>query len=227
MLPVQYKNSREPGDAKQQLIARRAFLNAGYFLPLVVELKKIISEEITNLLDIGCGEGYFTHLFHEHCSDAHIYGVDIAKEGVRLAAKGSSNKEHYVVASSHALPIANESMDIITRIYAPSKDEELSRILKPGGKLIIVTPGERHLLGLREQIYKVINPHPKPVTPSGFTELEQRSVSFALHVPAGEATRALLKMTPFSWKLREELINPLVERGLSDQAEFQIGVYER
>jgi 23S rRNA (guanine745-N1)-methyltransferase len=227
LLPAHQKNSREPGDAKQQLTARRLFLNAGYFSPLVVELKKIISHEATNLLDIGCGEGYFTRSLQEHCPDAQIYGIDISKAAIRLAAKSCLGREHYVVASSHLIPIANESMDVITRIYAPSKDEELRRTLKPSGKLIIVTPGERHLLGLRHQIYESINPHPKPVVPSGFDELEQSSFSFSLDIPAGELTEALLKMTPFFWKLKPALVESLVGQGLKDLAEFQLSVYER
>ena len=227
LLPVHHKNSREPGDAKEQLIARRLFLNAGYFSPLVVELKKIISEKSTDVLDIGCGEGYFTRAIREHCSDAQIYGIDISKAGIRLAAKGSSTNEHYVVASSHLLPIANESVDAITRIYAPSKDEELYRVLKPGGKLIIVTPGENHLVGLRQKLYESINPHPKPIAPKGFDELGQSSISFRLDLPPNELTAALLKMTPFSWKLTPSLIDELVGQGLKDQAEFQVSVYER
>jgi len=227
LLPVHHKNSRKPGDAKQQLTARRLFLNAGYFSPLVVELKKIINKKATNVLDIGCGEGYFTRSFHEHCPDAQIYGIDIAKAGIRLAAKGRSSREHYAVASSHLIPIADESMDVITRIYAPSKDEELHRTLKPGGKLIIVTPGERHLLGLRKKIYESINPHPKPVVPNGFNELEQSSISFSLDIPPGELTAALLKMTPFSWKLKPALMDASVGQGLIDMAEFQVSVYQR
>ncbi len=225
LLPVHHKNSREPGDAKQQLLARRKFLTAGYFSPLAIELKKIISEKTESLLDIGCGEGYFTRLFHEHCERAEIYGIDIAKAGVRLAAKGRTATEHYVVASSHLLPIADESMDVITRIYAPSKDEELVRTLKRDGNLIIVTPGESHLIGLREKIYKTINPHPKPEAPKGFANVVQQSVKFPLSIPSGELTEAILKMTPFAWKLNEELLNLLVQEGLNDHAEFQISVY--
>lgn len=227
LLPVHHKNSREPGDAKQQLVARREFLTAGYFSPLISELQKIINVDTSDLLDIGCGEGYFTRFFSEHCYDARIYGVDIAKEGIRLAAKGRSPREIYLVASSYLLPLADESMDIILRIYAPSKDEELFRVLKPSGKLIIVTPGENHLIGLREKIYSTINSHPKPKTPEGFTELAQYSVSFPLQVPNGNLTESLLRMTPFSWKLRPELLENLIGNGLSDQAHFQIGVYGR
>lgn len=226
LLPVQHKNSREPGDAKQQLAARREFLTAGYFLPLIDSLKKIININTLSLLDIGCGEGYFTRLLSEHCYNADIYGLDIAKAGIRLAAKNNLSKITYIVASSHALPIADASMDIIIRIYAPSKDEELFRVLKPGGKLIIVTPGEQHLIALRQKIYQTIKPHPKPKAPEGFVEVSQDSVNFPLDIPCGELTASLLEMTPFSWKLTPELLEQSVRDGLIDQAHFQVSAYQ-
>jgi len=227
LLPVHYKNSREPGDAKQQLSARREFLSAGYFLPLVAALKEIISSDTESLLDIGCGEGYFTQLLQEHCSSAEVYGLDISKAGVRLAAKGNKQNLTYIVASSQALPLADESMEVIIRIYAPSKDEELFRVLKPKGQVIIVTPGEQHLLALRQKIYQVIKPHPKPVIPQGFKELKQELVSFPLAIPSGELTAALLTMTPFAWKLSAELLQSSIAEGIGDMAHFQISVYEK
>ncbi len=227
LLPVHYKNSREPGDARQQLIARREFLTAGYFLPLADALKKIISSDVGTLLDIGCGEGYFTRLLHEHCASADVYGLDISKAGIRLAAKHNKQSLAYVVASSHSLPLADASMDVITRIYAPSKDEELFRVLNPSGKLIIVTPGEQHLLALRQKIYQTIRPHPKPVEPQGFKSFRQDSVSFSVAVPSGDLAAALLAMTPFAWKLNPERLQLFINEGLVDTAHFQISVYEK
>jgi 23S rRNA (guanine745-N1)-methyltransferase len=227
LLPVHHKNSREPGDAKQQLIARRQFLAAGYFLPLVDALKKIISQDVGSLLDIGCGEGYFTRLLHKHCTSADVYGLDISKAGIRLAAKSGMQNLTYVVASSHSLPFEDASMDVITRIYAPSKDEELFRVLNPSGRLIIVTPGEQHLLALRQKIYQTIRQHPKPVAPQGFKELKQDSVSFSIAVPSGELAAALLAMTPFVWKLNPERLQTFINEGLVDTAHFQISVYEK
>ncbi len=226
LLPVHYKNSLEPGDAKEQLISRRKFLSAGYFSPLALELKKIVDERTASLLDIGCGEGYFSRLFHEHCVNAQVYGVDISKAAIRLAAKGRSDKEHYIVASSHQLPIADGSMDFVIRVYAPSKDEELHRVLKPTGKLVIVTPGKNHLLALRKKIYSSINPHPEPVTPKGFVAEDECNLNFSLDIPSGDLTEALLRMTPFSWKLSQELRESLIGMGHKDRAEFQIGIYK-
>lgn len=242
LLPVQYKNSREPGDAKQQLTARRAFLNAGFFSPLAQALKQLIPADAKSLLDIGCGEGYFTQAMTENCRTAEVYGIDISKSGVRLAAKQLNNISYpnnlsspnnpcnashvYVVASSYALPIATGSMDVVTRIYAPSKDEELRRVISSQGKLIIVTPGENHLLSLRQQIYKHIRPHAKPQTPTGFKNFSQQQLSFSLDIPPGEYANALLQMTPFAWQLKPEIFTQLMGDGLQDTADFQLSIYQ-
>ncbi|HWV15405.1 MAG TPA: methyltransferase domain-containing protein [Cellvibrio sp.] len=231
LLPVQHKNSREPGDARQQLQARRAFLQAGFFSPLMEKLQELIPAETSTLLDIGCGEGYFTQAMSDSHPDAEIYGLDISKAGVRLAARSASDKLPqkitYIVASSYTLPLADSSVDVITRIYAPSKDEELQRVLKPQGKLIIVTPGERHLLALRQQIYRELRPHPKPQAPLGFREDSQQQLSFSLQLPTGDYTRALLQMTPFAWRLTPAILQQIIGNGLQDTADFQLSVYRQ
>lgn len=225
LLPVQHKNSRAPGDTLEQLVARREFLSAGYFAPMLDALVDVIPSTSTGLLDIGCGEGYFTRALSAKLKGADVYGVDIAKPGIRLAAK-ADKATTYAVASSHALPLANTSMDVITRIYAPSKDEELARVLRPGGLLIIVTPGAKHLLGLREKIYQHIRPHPEPVAPQGFTSIAIHRVNFALNVMAGEHATALLQMTPFAWKLPVNMHEQYREQSLLDEADFYIAVYQ-
>lgn len=224
LLPVHHKNSREPGDGKHQLSARRAFLCAGYFLPLLDKLKSIINPASQSLLDIGCGEGYFTRGLGAHCEQADIYGIDISKVGIRLASKIDS-RTTYAVASSHLLPFADASMDVILRIYAPSKDPELVRIISPKGRLIIVTPGEQHLIGLRRSIYKEVRPHPEQVAPEGFREIYQSTLGFELNLPPGEQASALLAMTPFAWKMGSEQISALEASGIRDEADFRISAY--
>lgn len=226
LLPVQHKKSREPGDALEQLVARREFLSAGYFLPMLEKLSALIPQACDSLLDIGCGEGYFTRALAVQLDGADVYGVDIAKAGVRLAAK-SDKTSTYAVASSHALPLADASMDLITRIYAPSKDEELARVLRPEGVLIIVTPGAKHLLGLREKIYQQIRPHPEPVAPKGFVPTAIHRVNFALNIAAGAHAAALLHMTPFAWKLPGDLQLQYQTQNLIDEADFQIAIYQK
>lgn len=224
LLPVQHKNSLAPGDAKAQLVARRQFLNAGFFSGLLPALQTLVPASTQRLLDIGCGEGYFTHALAGLLpKDASVYGIDIARDGVRMAAKAYG--ESYAVASAYALPLATASMDVITRIYAPSDASELKRVLAPGGRVIVVTPAEEHLLGLRQRIYQVVRPHPEPGLLEGFTSVEQQRASFPLNIPAGELSAALLTMTPFAWKMDESLQQQLIATGIQDSADFYITVY--
>lgn len=232
LLPVQYKGSREPGDGKLQLQARRLFLRAEFFAPLKHKLQSLLSENTSQLLDIGCGEGYFTAAFADVLPNANIYGLDISKTGIKLAAKSVgkeavNKKTIYTVASSVDLPFVDASMDVITRIYAPSKDEELQRVLKPAGLLIIVTPGEHHLLALRQRIYTEIRPHPAPEAPKGFTAVAGHEVQGELNLPAGEYTEALLAMTPFAWRITSALREQLITEGLVDALHFNVNVYQR
>lgn len=224
LLPAHHKNSLEPGDAKQQLLARRKFLAAGFFAPLLPVLYRHIPASTRTLLDIGCGEGYFTEALRQQmATPGFVYGIDIAKTGVKLAARTYSG--NYAVASSFALPLADRSMDIITRIYAPSCDAELQRVLAPQGRVIIVTPGDYHLLALRNLIYTQVRPHPQPKNPASMRLVATEQVCFPLVVPAGELTQALLQMTPFLWHLSPALQQELMNEGIVDQADFNLNVY--
>lgn len=227
LLPVQNKNSRDPGDGKLQLQARRHFLRAEFFAPLKHKLQSLLPENTSCLLDIGCGEGYFTAAFAEVLPNAEIYGLDISKVGIQLAAKAALEKKLiYTVASSVDLPFADASMDVITRIYAPSKEEELRRVLKPNGLLVIVTPGERHLLNLRQQIYAQVRPHPTPQVPQGFVVVAEHNVQSELCLPAGEFADALLTMTPFAWRMTAALREQIIAEGLSDTLHFTVSLYQ-
>lgn len=228
LLPVQNKRSREPGDAKEQLQARRQFLQAGFFDPLKQCLQLLVPTRARKLLDIGCGEGYFAHGFAASLPQAQVYGIDIAKAGVRLAAKAAIDKDRnlFAVASSFDLPFMDHSMDVITRIYAPSKDAELWRVIKPDGLLVIVAPAENHLLGLRQRIYTQVRPHEPPPVPAGFALVAQERLATELVITDKALVSALLSMTPFAWRLPKELHQHLENEGLTDQLDFGIYLYK-
>ena len=61
LLPVQHKNSRDPGDNAAMVEARRRFLEGGHYAPLAARLAALAAEyQPARWLDIGCGEGYYT-----------------------------------------------------------------------------------------------------------------------------------------------------------------------
>ena len=88
LLPVQFKHSKEPGDNKAMVQARRAFLDKGYYQPLIdsmLALYEKYGDKTAAVFDAGCGEGFYTH---QHKTELNkVYGVDIAKETVKIAAK--------------------------------------------------------------------------------------------------------------------------------------------
>lgn len=228
LLPVQHKNSREPGDSKKQLKSRREFLQSGLFDPLKIKLLSLIDPSINTLLDLGCGEGYFTKAFATHLPHTEIYGVDIAKPGISLAAKAAKNLPNvtHLVASNFDLPLQDQSIDVVIRMLAPSKDSELQRLLKPNGKLIIVVPGEQHLIELRKKIYQEIRPLQSLPEIEGFSLIQKTSIQFSFELHKPEQVQSLVGMTPFIWKLNHDKKNLLLSGGLIDIADFLVGEYQ-
>lgn len=95
------------------------------------------------VLDIGCGEGYFTRLLA--ASGAEVEGSDIAPELIKKAQKQSPDIAYHV-ASADALGFAREGeYDAVTCILALQNLEKLeavmkeaARVLKRGGTFVFV-----------------------------------------------------------------------------------------
>lgn len=229
LLPVQNKNSLTPGDTKEQLKARREFLQSGFFDPLKSKILSLMDSSSHSVLDLGCGEGYFTRALATHLPDAEVYGVDIAKAGIAMAAKSAKSFPNiiHLVASNFDLPLQDQSMDVILRILAPSKDSELQRVLKPDGKLLIVIPGEQHLIELRKKIYPEIRPLQSQPEIEGFVLTETTNVQFSIELNQSEQVQSLLSMTPFSWKVSAKLRFDIASSPFEDQSDFLINIYNR
>ena len=234
LLPVNAKNSKNPGDNKEMMIARRAFLNSNGYLPLAEKISELINtllaeKEQAQLLDLGCGEGYYTNLLaHRLPENFVINALDISKIAVRYAAK-RNKRINFCVASAYDVPLADNSLDLLLRIYAPSLDSELQRLLKQGGYLVTVTPAPRHLFQLREKIYQQVNEHAQEnVSPAGFTKVKQINLAYPLQISEAQILQDLIKMTPFVWKFTEQkMANLLAEKSWLIECDFNIEIYQK
>ncbi|MTH47179.1 23S rRNA (guanine(745)-N(1))-methyltransferase [Intestinirhabdus alba] len=231
LLPVQHKRSRDPGDSPQMMQARRAFLDAGHYQPLrdaiVDALARLPDGRAATVLDIGCGEGYYTHAFADALPEAAVFGLDVARVAVKAAAKRYPQVS-FCVASSHRLPFADAGMDAVVRIYAPCKAEELARVVKPGGWVITATPGPRHLMALKGLIYDEVRLHaPYAEQLTGFTLRQDLALGYEMQLSGSEAV-ALLQMTPFAWRAKPEVWQQLAEREtFSCQTDFSVHLWQR
>ena len=138
------------GDDKIAARSRRDYLNKGYYALLCDALVELFAEKSGNVLDICCGEGYYTAALGMNPKLA-VYGFDISKEMVRLGAK-RGNATYFVANMAH-IPAADESFDYAIHLFAPFQEKEFSRVLKQGGKLYTVVPGRLHLWGLKSALY--------------------------------------------------------------------------
>lgn len=206
LLPVQFKSSAEPGDNKRMMQARREFLEAGYYEPMANAVATMINAgQPKQLLDLGCGEGYYSRKIEAHCvNQMMLHGVDIAKFAIAAAAKKQPNAR-FIVASVSRLPYAAQSFDFVLRVFAPSNEDELRRVLKPSGLLLTVTPGPRHLWQLKNFIYSEVKEHPlESLIPQGFNRIDTQRISSKI-APNPQQRIALLQMTPFAWRANESV----------------------
>ena len=228
LLPVQHKKSKEPGDSRAMMRSRRNFLEAGFYQPMAKALATLIGNHRTDsspmhILDMGCGEGYYSRQIEaliDKPEKLDLHGIDIAKNAIFAAAKKQANA-HFIVASSKRMPYADHYFDLLLRIYAPSNDIEVVRLLKPDGLLLLVTPGPRHLWQLKEFIYKEVKEHGIDIAlPKGFEEIETQRISYKIQ-PNQEQRMALLQMTPFAWRAKGEIQNNIQRAtGLEIETDF-------
>ena len=78
-------------------------------------------------------------------ADGALYGFDLSKTMVRLAAK-RKNGGQYFVANLARMPVAESCIDTALHLFAPFHDRAFARVLAPGGRLYSVTPGAHHFV---------------------------------------------------------------------------------
>lgn len=204
LLPVQNKKSLMPGDDKNMVMARRAFLEKGFYQHLRAHLLESLGELAEQqVVDLGCGEGYYTNELQRINPNAAVYGVDISKAAVKYASK-RNKAVHYSVATNALLPFADDSTELIVNIFAPISASECARILKTRGKLVTVTPGENHLFELKQFIYDAPEKHQQAAVPDGFEQTSMTVNEHKVSVDDAEDLNNLLLMTPFGWKITQD-----------------------
>ncbi|MBI1932866.1 MAG: class I SAM-dependent methyltransferase [Ignavibacteriales bacterium] len=109
-----------------------------------------IPNKIENILDVGCGSAWVAAKFSDKIN---VTSLDLSLENVTKAKLSYPNLKHtQIIADSLLLPFADNSFDvvvaseIIEHIYYPEEFvNELFRVVKQNGKLIITTPYKEKL----------------------------------------------------------------------------------
>ena len=204
---LQKQGSGRHGDDRCMVQARRHFLSKGYYAPLARQVAELVGRVFPAqgvLLDVGCGEGYYTEQVYETLraqgKEPQLTCLDISKEAAKWMARRPF-PQTTVVASAFHLPIASASCDLLLNLFAPIAPQEFARVLKPEGLLLRVVPQERHLYGLKLCLYdKPYENPPVEQALEGFVPVERSRLDGSLHLDDPADILALFQMTPYYYK---------------------------
>lgn len=224
-------DGKNHGDNREMVDARRNFLDTGSYKPLADKVSEILLKYMTGktLLDVGCGEGYYTDIIERALgADVSVSGFDISRDAVKYAAKRNKNIE-FAVASAYRMPTADESFDGAVNMFSPLAREEIYRTLKPGGIFVMAIPGEEHLFGLKKATYKT--PYKNQVDDpelQGFELVESANIKYTITLDEKEKIHSLFMMTPYAYRTgAEERERFFSLKTLTTDADFVIFVYKK
>lgn len=229
LLPVTRKHSLHPGDTRDQVAARREFLEGGFYAPIAETLIETarrlpIKGEI---LDVGCGEGYYAARLAQ-ALNLPLTGMDISKEAVRFAA-GKYKQARWLCATASHIPVPDGSAGLVTSLFALTMAEEFRRVLIPGGYFFRVLAQPDHLLGLKSIIYQQViqKESPPDFAVPGFVPEQLVPIRFSFTLE-GKQVENLLEMTPHVFRISKEGVRRLAEtKMLTDTASCVLQVFRR
>ncbi|STY42807.1 Ribosomal RNA large subunit methyltransferase A [Listeria grayi] len=188
--------------------ARHHIAEAGFFQGLTQRLTELL-ETLPHgvVLDAGSGEGSQLAAIKQLTGEEYTYiGVDIAKEGIKQAARDFSDIL-WAVADLANSPFASRSVDVILNILSPSNYEEFARILKPGGYLLKVVPETDYLQELRQFDPRLQESYSNQEVldrfRASFEWIGSERLTYTAELPP-ERVPDLLTMTPLGWHLKAE-----------------------
>lgn len=188
----------------------------------VITKHMVVSRTPLLIADLGCGEGSHLQKMIEKWKGSTITGVglDIAKEGILMAAKRYGNGI-WLVGDLAKLPFRNQSVQVILNILSPSNYQEFKRILDRDGLVIKVVPLPGYLQELREALYD---------TPDKKEDQKNKTVAlFKKHFDLldvihlrytkrlqGNELKQFVKMTPLSWSAKPEKIDRYIHQDAAE-----------
>ena len=216
---------------KENFQNRQQILEAGFYQAILEVVSDLLSnsKNAKTILDIGCGEGFYSRKLQERHPDKTFYAFDISKDSVQIAAKSEANwAVNWFVGDLARLPIKDASMDILLDIFSPANYGEFRRVLSKDGVLIKVIPTENHLKEIRQRVQDQLtnkdysNQDIKNHFQEYFTILSNQTVSLTKTITT-EQLQALLSMTPLLFHIDQTKIDWSQLTEITIEAEILVG----
>ncbi|RSJ00432.1 23S rRNA (guanine(745)-N(1))-methyltransferase [Streptococcus mitis] len=216
---------------KENFQNRQQILEAGFYQAILDAISDLLasSENTETILDIGCGEGFYSRKLQENHPDKTFYAFDISKDSVQIATKSEPNwAVNWFVGDLARLPIKDASMDILLDIFSPANYGEFRRVLSKDGILIKVIPTENHLKEIRQRVQDQLtnkdysNQDIKNHFQEHFTILSSQTASLTKTITA-EQLQALRSMTPLLFHVDQSKIDWSQLTEITIESEILVG----
>lgn len=163
---------RVSGDTAEMVQARVDFLGGGHYAPLTARLVQLAAARTGGgrtsaeappadhpaagapelVLEIGAGTAHHLAAVVDAGPRRLGIAVDVSKYALRRAARVHPRIGAVAFDVADRWPLPDASVDVLLDVFAPRNLAEMRRLLRPGGTLLLVTPGEGHLAELREPL---------------------------------------------------------------------------
>ena len=157
------------------------------------------------ILDLGCGEGYYTQGLKKHFENSDIYGLDISKIAIDMATRYRKDVT-WLVGNSKNIPILDHSLDFICALFTVVNQDELKRALKEDGYIVHVKSDKYIRLD--------------------FNQVKSYDFKEKVHISNREDALNLLMMTPHYYHIKKEKRGVLdTLQGLDITIDIKVTVY--
>jgi 23S rRNA (guanine745-N1)-methyltransferase len=134
------------GDSAEMVADRVAFLEAGHYGGVTRALAEAVGEPVGGaLLDLGGGTGHHLAGVLDRLPEAVGVVLDSSTYAARRAARIHPRAIAVVADTWARLPVADAAVDRVLVVFAPRNGSEIARVLRPAGRLVVVTPADDHL----------------------------------------------------------------------------------
>lgn len=137
-----------PGDSAEMVADRVAFLDAGHYAGVTDAVADAVLRDggpPRSLLDLGGGTGHHLAGVLHRLPDAAGVVLDSSRYAARRAARAHPRAAAVVADSWARLPVRDGVVDRVLVVFAPRNGPEIDRVLRPDGRLVVVTPTADHL----------------------------------------------------------------------------------
>ncbi|MEM7344611.1 MAG: class I SAM-dependent methyltransferase [Chloroflexota bacterium] len=119
-------------------------------------LQILANYQTPHILDVGCGTGFNLDYLRDQ-GYTQVTGLDFSSDALKFCL--SRDLSSMIYGDGAVPPLRNESFDLIMALdfiehleYDIAALQDLARLLKPGGSLVIFVPAFNFLWGLQDEV---------------------------------------------------------------------------